>query len=64
MSGQTRNGLRIDRHGVCLSSDIRCMLLTSRKFNIHQVMLAAIVSYMAFRLISLLFLNNPDTPPE
>jgi hypothetical protein len=22
------------------------------------------LSYMAFRLISLLFLNNPDTPPE
>jgi hypothetical protein len=40
------------------------VLLTSRKFNIYQVVLAAVVSYLAFRFISLLFLNNPDTPPE
>jgi hypothetical protein len=38
--------------------------LTSRQFNIYQVLLAAIVSYLAFRVISVLFLNNPDTPPE
>jgi hypothetical protein len=38
--------------------------LTSRKFNLYQVVLVAIVSYLAFRLISLLFLNNPDTPSE
>jgi hypothetical protein len=38
--------------------------LTSRKFNIYQVVLAAMVSYMAFGLISLLFLNNLDTPSE
>jgi hypothetical protein len=38
--------------------------LTSRKFNLYQVVLAAIVSYFAFRLISFLFLNSLDTPPE
>jgi hypothetical protein len=38
--------------------------LTSRKFNIYQVLLAVIVSYLAFRLISVLFLNGTDTPPE
>jgi hypothetical protein len=38
--------------------------LTSRKFNLYQVVLVAIVSYLAFRLISLLFLNSLDTPPE
>ena len=38
--------------------------LTSRKFNFYQVVLAAIVSYLAFRLISILFLNSLDTPPE
>ena len=38
--------------------------LTSRKFNLYQVVLVAIVSYLAFRLIAILFLNNLDTPPE
>jgi len=38
--------------------------LTSRKFNIYQVVLAAIVSYLAFRFISILFLTSLDTPPE
>jgi hypothetical protein len=38
--------------------------LISRKFNIYQVVLAAMVSYLAFRVISVLFLNKPDTPPE
>ena len=38
--------------------------LTSGKFNIYQVVLAVIVSYLAFRLISFLFLHDLDTPPE
>jgi hypothetical protein len=38
--------------------------LISRKFNLYQVLLAVIVSYLAFRLISLLFLNGTGTPPE
>ncbi|MCX6924385.1 MAG: hypothetical protein NT154_14400 [Verrucomicrobia bacterium] len=38
--------------------------LTSRKFNLYQVVLAAIVSYLAFRIISFLFLNSLDTAPE
>ena len=38
--------------------------LLARKFNLYQVVLVAIVSYLAFRLISVLFLNNLDTPPE
>ena len=38
--------------------------LLSRKFNLYQVVLVAIVSYLAFRLIAILCLNNLDTPPE
>jgi len=38
--------------------------LTSRKFNLYQVVLVAIVSYLAFRLISLLFPSGTGTPPE
>ena len=38
--------------------------LTSRKFNIYHVALAAILSYLAFRLFLSLFLNDLDTPPE
>jgi hypothetical protein len=38
--------------------------LTSKKFNLYQVVLVAIISYLAFRLISILFLNHLDTPPE
>jgi hypothetical protein len=38
--------------------------LTSRKFNIYQVALAAILSYLAFRIFLRLFLNDLDTPPE
>jgi hypothetical protein len=35
-----------------------------KEFNLYQVVLVAIVSYLAFRLISFLFLNSLDTPPE
>jgi hypothetical protein len=38
--------------------------LTSRKLNIYQVVLVAIVSYLVFRVISVLILDNLDMPPE
>jgi hypothetical protein len=38
--------------------------LTSRRFNLYQVVLAVIASYFAFRIISFLFLGNLDTPPD